>query len=125
MEDPLEVMIHGSSGVADIGERATITCTTTTIVGVSQMPTLTLTHPNGTNLISTEGKIISTILDPVHIEDAGEYTCTGEIDLENITSAIVQVKKNFTFKCKCTHYYSLSFIQNLMFSAYSNDQCCI
>ena len=103
MEDPLKLMIGGPSSVAVIGERATINCTATTIVGVSQMPTLTLTHPNGKNLISTEGKIISTILDPVHIEDAGEYTCIGEINLENIASAIVQVKQNITFKCKCMH----------------------
>ena len=94
--------------MADIGERATINCTATTIVGVSQLPTLTLTHPNGTNLSSTEGEIVSIRFDPVHIEDAGEYTCTGKIDLENIMSTIVQVKQNITFKCKCTHYYSLS-----------------
>ena len=116
-------MIDEPGSVADIGERATINCTATTIVGVSQLPTLTLTHPNGTNLSSTEGKIISIRFDPVHIEDAGEYTCTGEIHLENIIApAIVQIKQIFIFKCKCTHY-SLSFIQNLicvMFSAHSN-----
>ena len=102
MENPLEVMIGGPSSVVDIGQRATINCTAITIVGVSQLPTLTLTHPNGTNLISTEGKLISSTLDPVEVEDAGEYTCTGEINLENITSAIVQANQSFTFKCKCT-----------------------
>ena len=123
MEDPLEVMIGGPSSVEVIGEIATINCTATTIVGVSQLPTLTLTHPNGTNLSRTEGKIVSIILDPVKVEDAGEYTCTGEIDLENITSAIVQIKQNFTFKCKSPHHYSISFIQksHLCHSAYSND----
>ena len=123
MEDPLEVVIGGPSSVADIGERATINCTATTIVGVSQLPTLTLTHPNGTNLSSTEGNVISIVLDPVHVKDAGEYTCTGEIHLENIISAIVQIKQNFTFECKCLHQYSLSFVQNLicvMFSAHPN-----
>jgi hypothetical protein len=109
VEDPLEVMIDGPSGVADIGERVIINCTATIIVGVSQLPTLTLTHPNGTDLSRTEGEIISIILDPVHIEDAGEYTCTGAIDLENITSATVQIKQNFTFKSKCTHY-SMNFL---------------
>ena len=108
MENPLEVMIGGPSSVADIGEIATINCTATTIVGVSQLPTLTLTHPNGTNLSSTEGIMVSIMLDPVHVKDAGEYTCTGEIHLENITSATIHVKQNFTFKCK---YHSLSFIQ--------------
>jgi hypothetical protein len=92
-------MIDGPSSVADIGERATINCTATTIVGASQLPTLTLTHPNGINVSRTEGKIISIILDPVHVGDAGEYTCRGEIN--NMTSATVQVKQNFTFKCKC------------------------
>ena len=123
MEDPLEVVIGGPSSVAVIGERATINCTATTIAGVSQLPTLTLTHPNGTNLSRTVGKLISIILDPIQVEDAGEYTCTGEIDLENITSAIVQVKQNFTFKCKCIHHYSTSFIQksHLCHSAYSSD----
>ena len=130
MEDPLEVMIGGPSSVVDIGEIATINCTATTIVGVSQLPTLTLKHPNGTNLSRTEGKMASIILHPVEVEDAGEYTCMGEINLENITSATVQVKQNFTFKCKCQHHYCLSFIQNdylicTMFSAHSNDQCCI
>ena len=110
MEDPLEVMIGGPGSVVDIGERATINCTATTIAGVSQLPTLTLTHPNGTNLISAEGKLISIILDPVEVEDAGEYTCTGEINLENIESAIVQSKQNFSFKCKCTHYCSMGFL---------------
>jgi hypothetical protein len=103
VEDPLEVIIDGPSSVTDIGERVTINCTSTTIVGVSQLPTLSLTHPNGTDLSRTEGEIVSIVLDPVHIEDAGEYICTGEIDLENITSATVQVEQNFTFKCKCTH----------------------
>ena len=110
MEDPLEVMIGGPSSMAVIGEGATINCTATTIAGVSQLPTLTLTHPNGTNLSSTdsEGKVISIVL---HVKDAGEYTCAGEIHLENITSAIVLVKQNFTFKCKCPHRYSLSSVQ--------------
>ena len=111
MEDLLEIMISGPSSVAVIGGRATINCTATTIVGVSRLPTLTLIHPNGTNLSSIEGSILSTMLDPVHVEDAGEYTCTGEINLENIAPAIVQVKQNFTFKCMCPHHYSLSFIQ--------------
>ena len=123
MEDPLDVMIDAPSSVGDIGGRATINCTATIIAGVSQLPTLTLTHPNGINLSRTEGEIASIILDPVQVEDAGEYTCTGEIDLENITSAIVQVEQNITFKCKCTHHYSISFIQksHLCHSAYSND----
>ena len=108
MEDPLAVMIDGSSSVATIGERVTINCTSTTIVGVSQLPFLTLTHPNGTNLSSAEERFISIILEPVHITDAGEYTCTGAIDLENITSVSVQVKQNFTFKCECTQ--SINFL---------------
>ena len=108
MEDPLEVMIDGpSSSVAAIGERVTINCTATTVLGVTQVPTLTLTHPNGTNLSSTAGRFISIMLDPVLITDAGEYTCTGTIDLVNITSVIVQVQQNFTFKCECTQ--SMSF----------------
>ena len=111
MESPLEVMIGGPSSVAVIGERVTINCTATTIAGVSQLPTLTLTHPNGTNLISAEGKMASIILDPVQAQNAGEYTCTGEIDLENITLAIVQVKQNFTFKCKYTNQCCMGFIQ--------------
>ena len=94
--------IHHPSISPFIGQEVVISCTATTIVGVSQLPTLTLTHPNGTNLISTEGKIISIALDSVHIRDAGEYVCTGEIHLENITSAIVQAKQNITFKCKFT-----------------------
>ena len=110
MEDPLEVMIGGPSSVAVIGERATINCTAITTVGVSQLPTLTLTLPNGMNFSSAKGKVVSTILDPVHIEDAGEYTCMGEIYLGNTSSAIVLVKQNFTFKCKCTHYCSMGFL---------------
>ena len=94
--------IHHPSISPFIGQEVVISCTATTIVGVSQLPTLTLTHPNGTNLISTEGKIISITLDSVHIRDAGEYACTGEIHLENIISAIVQTKQNITFKCKFT-----------------------
>ena len=115
MEDPLEIMIGGPSSVADIGQRATINCTAITIAGVTQLPILTLTHPNGINLSRIVGKIASIRLDPVQVQDAGEYTCIGEIDLENITSAIVQVKQNFTFRCKCPHYYSITgFIQNLI-----------
>ena len=123
MEDPLEIMIGGPSSVADIGQRATINCTAITIAGVTQLPILTLTHPNGTNLSRTVGKMASIILDPVQVQDAGEYTCIGEIDLENTTSAIVQVKQNFTFKCKIPHHYSISFIQksHLCHSAYSNN----
>ena len=108
MEDPLIVMIGSPSSVAAIGEEVTINCTATTVLGVSQLPTLTLTHPNRTNLSSAEGKFISIMLDPVHITDAGEYTCTGAIDLENITSVIVQVQQNITFKCECTQ--SMSFL---------------
>ena len=95
-------MIDGPSSVAaTVGERVTINCTATTVAGVTQVPTLTLTHPNGTNLSITAGRLISVVLDPVHITDAGEYTCTGAIDLENITSVIVQAKQNFKVKCKC------------------------
>ena len=111
MECPLEIIISGPSSVADIGQRATINCAAITIAGVSQLPILTLTHPNGTNLSRIVGKMASIILDPVHVEDAGEYTCMGEINLENITSAIVQVKQNITFKCKCTNHYSMGIIQ--------------
>jgi hypothetical protein len=102
VEDPLMVELHRPSITPFTGQGVVVNCTATTIVGVSQLPTLSLTHPNGTNLSRTEGKIISITLDPVHIEDAGEYTCTGEIDLENITSATVRVKQNFTFRCKLT-----------------------
>ena len=96
------VKVYRPSITPSIGKRVTINCTATTVVGLTQSPTLTLTHPNGTNLSSTEGRFISIILDSAHITDAGEYTCTGAIDLENITSVIVQVKRNLTFKCKCT-----------------------
>lgn len=65
-----------------------------------QLPTLTLTHPNGTSLASIEGKSLSIMLDPADIEDAGEYTCTGVINLENVTSVMVQARQNFTFRCK-------------------------
>ena len=100
MEDPLVVIVDGPSTIPSIGERVTINCTATIVLGVTQLPILTLTHPNGTNLSSTEARLISVVLDPVHIEDAGEYTCTGAIHLENITSATVQAKQDFTFKCK-------------------------
>ena len=101
MKDPLVVMIDGPiSGEAVIGEMVTINCTATTITGVIALPTLTLTHPNGTNFNSTKGRLFSIMLNPVHVEDAGEYTCTGEIDLENITSVTIQDRQNFTFECK-------------------------
>ena len=58
-------------------------------------------------LAAYEGRLISVVFDPVHIEDAGEYTCTGVIHLENITSVIVQAKQNFIFKCKCTQCMNL------------------
>ena len=99
-EDPLMLEIHHPSISPFIGQEVIIGCTATTIVGVSQLPTLTLTHPNGTNLSRIVGKMASIKLDPVEVQDAGEYTCTGEIHLENITSAIVQAKQNITFKCK-------------------------
>ena len=111
MEDPLAVMIDGPSIIKSFGERVTINCTARIVLGVTQLPVLSLTHPNGTNLSSTEGRLISIVLDPVHIEDAGEYTCTGVIHLENITSVVVQAKQNFTFKCKCT--LCMSFLINL------------
>lgn len=94
------IEIHRPSITPFIGGGVTINCTVTTIIGVTALPTLTLTHPNGTNFSSTEGRFLSIMLDPVHIEDAGEYTCTGEINLENITSVTVHTKQNFTFKCK-------------------------
>ena len=100
------VKIHRPSITPSIGERVIINCTATTVVGVTQLPHLTLTHPNGTLLSSAEGRLISAVLDPVHITNAGEYKCIGAIDLENITSVIVQAKQNFTFKCKCTQTYA-------------------
>ena len=100
------VMIDDPNIITSIGERVTINCTATTVLGVTQLPILTLIHPNGMNFSTTEGRFTSIVLDPVHIEDAGEYTCTGVIHLENITSVIVQAKQNFTFKCKCTQYMS-------------------
>ena len=109
MEDPLVLMLNGPGSVAVIGERVIINCTATTELGVTELPTLTVAHPNGTTLSSTEGVFISTTLDPVHVTDAGEYTCTGTIDLENITSVTLQVKQNFTFKRKCTQ--SMSFLK--------------
>ena len=55
MEDPLVVMIDDPvSGEAVVGEMVTINCTATTIVGVTQLPNLTLTHPNGTNFSRNE-----------------------------------------------------------------------
>ena len=95
------VEIHRPSVAPFIGERVIINCTATTVLGVSQLPTLNLTHPNGTNLSSAEGRV-AIVLDPVHVTDAGEYTCTGVINLKNIISVIVQAKRNLTFKCKFT-----------------------
>ena len=124
MEDPLVVMIDEPiSSEAVIGEMVTIICTATTIAGVIALSTLTLTHPNGTNLNSTEGRFLSIMLDPVHVEDAGEYTCTGEIDLENITSITVQDRQIFVFECKCTKFMSFfnKICVHINFSAHPND----
>ena len=124
MEDPLTVMIDEPiSSEAIIGEMVTINCTATTIAGVIALPTLTLTHPNGTNLNSTKGRFLSIMLDPVQVQDAGEYTCTGEIDLEDITSVTVQDKQNFTFECKCTKFMSFlnKICVHINFSAHPND----
>ena len=124
MKDPLAVMINEPiSSKVVIGEIVTINCTATTIVGVTQLPNLTLTHPNGTNLNSTEGRFLSIMLDPVQVQDAGEYTCTGEIDLENITSVTVQDRQIFTFECKCTKFMSFlnKICVHINFSAHPND----
>ena len=102
VENLLAVEIGGPSIIPSIGERVTISCTATVVLGVIQLPILTLTHTNGTNLSSAVGTQVSVVLDPAHVRDAGEYTCTGEIDLEGITAVIVQAKQNFTFKCKFT-----------------------
>ena len=100
VEEPLTLEFVGPSIIPSIGERVTISCTATVVLGVIHLPVLTLTHPNGTNLSSTVGTQVSVVLDPAHVRDAGEYTCTGMIDLEDIMAITVQAKRNFTFKCK-------------------------
>ena len=43
------------------------------------------------------------MFDPVHLEDAGEYVCTGEIELANISTVVVETKQILSLKCKyCT-----------------------
>ena len=107
------------SSEAVIGEMVTINCTTTTKVGVTQLPNLTLTHPNGTNFSRTEEWFLSITLDPVHVEDAGEYICIGKIDLEDITSATAQDRQIFTFECKCTLYNTITSFLTNCFNSYS------
>ena len=95
VDDSLIVEIHGPNSIPSIGEQVTLNCTT---LGLTESPVLTLKHPNGTNLSSVSE--VSILFDPVRIADAGEYVCTGEIKVGNITTVIVEAKQNLILKCK-------------------------
>ena len=97
------VEIHGPISIPSIGEQVTLKCTAAVLHGVIESPVLALKHPNGTTLSSDAATEISVVLDPVHIADAGEYTCSGEIifsELENVTVTAVEIKQNLSLKCK-------------------------
>ena len=76
-----------------------------------QSPILTLKRPSGTTFSSdVQMSVISVVFDPVHIEDAGEYVCTGKIEfseLGNVTSVVVETKQSLTLKCKSSSAYIL------------------
>ena len=103
VENPLMIEINGPDKIPSIGESVTLTCKAAVLLGVIETPVLTLKHPNGTNLSSDFE--ISFVLDPVYIADAGEYVCTGKIELENVTTVHVETNRNLSLKCKPSTTY--------------------
>ena len=101
----LTVELHGPMSIPSIGEATTINCSAILPPYVDILPTLTLTHPNGAQIISSNGTEISYVLDPVEASDAGEYICNGEVvfpDMHNLLTVTARTESNITLKCKLT-----------------------
>ena len=116
--------IHGPNNIPFIGEVVTLNCTATVLLGVMVSPVLTLKFPNGTNFSSSIGMSgISVVLDPVHIADAGEYVCTGIIELHDLGNGTVisaEMKKNLTLKCKLSLYvYPMTSLNSFLFHVHA------
>lgn len=88
--------------MASIGEKISISCNANTLYGVMETPTLTLKHPNGTNLSTVVGEKLSVVLYSVNSTDIGEYTCYAEVNFSGIDNlrSFTQAKQYITFKCK-------------------------
>ena len=110
--------IHGPNNIPFIGEVVTLDCTATVLFGMMESPVLTLKLPNGTKFISSVGMSeISVVFDLVHIADAGEYVCTGIIelhDLGNVTVIAAEMKTNLTLKCKFSLYTQYTYPMTLL-----------
>ena len=96
------VDIHVPKEIPSIRGMFNVTCSARTIPGILKSPSLTLTHPNGTNTSSAVGTELTVIVVPADVSDAGEYTCIGEIVLSELNnlSLVVQAKENVTLRSK-------------------------
>lgn len=100
--DALMIEFAVPNFIPSIGEMITVNCSVEVTPGVTDLPLLTLTHPNGTNISSVYKKKMYFTIDPVQARDAGQYICSAELVLSDLGGnlIVVQSKKNISLKCK-------------------------
>ena len=98
----LMVEILPLNAIPLLGDKITINCTAEVIYDVVYSLRLTLIHPDGTNISSSVGTMLSVVLESTGIADAGEYTCSGEIQFPELNnmSLFAQQKTNVSLNCK-------------------------
>ena len=80
----------------------TVNCSAQVTPGVTDLPLLTLTHPNGTIISGAPEKVSSVTFNSVQARDAGQYICSAEVVLSDLDDhlLVVQSKENISLKCK-------------------------
>ena len=112
-----------TSDSATVGQEYTLECNVSTVItGLTNVPTVTWLHPNG-SLVTSDGGITispstpsssSTLtFTPLTISHAGQYTCEGSIESPALDSPLtVRETQNVTLQCNIFAYeiYSVHFI---------------
>ena len=101
VDNYLMVELHSPMSAPSIGEATAINCSAILPPHANTLPTLTLTHPNGTQIFRSNDTEVSFVLDPVEASDAGQYICNGVVtfrDKHNLPTVTAQTKSNITLK---------------------------
>ena len=109
-----------TTGSVTAGQKYTLECNVSIITGLTDTPTVTWLHPNGTEsgdsfTISPDTPPSSSTLTftPLTISHAGQYTCEGSIESPALDSPLtVRETQNVTVQCNIFAYeiYSVHFI---------------
>ena len=97
------IQLQISKSAQTIGETFVINCSAILPPDGTIPPTLTLTHPNGSNTATENGTSMSLVINPVKATDAGEYICNGMVvfpDMYNLPGVAAMDRQTVILKCK-------------------------